>query len=71
MWEIHDEFGQEHSGEEAIKIEEDKFFKGTGEDTRTHMEDWVHLARLFPHIVTEKDSILLESPAQRRNYGKF
>jgi hypothetical protein len=29
IWEIQDEFGQEHSGQEAIKIEAVKFFKGT------------------------------------------
>jgi hypothetical protein len=42
IWEIQDEFGHEHSGQEAIKIEAVKFFKGTSEDTGTHMDDQVH-----------------------------
>jgi hypothetical protein len=33
IWEIQDETGQEHSGQEALKFEAVKFFKETGVDT--------------------------------------
>jgi hypothetical protein len=65
IWEVQDESGQVHSGNEVILDEALRYFKGSFADSETHIADRVSLASPFPRLVTEQDSLLLESPCTR------
>jgi hypothetical protein len=60
IWEIKDETGQVHSGQEALKLAATKHFKYFyGASDHTSIVDQVFVAILFSHFVTEEDTLLL------------
>jgi hypothetical protein len=48
VWEVQDERGHVHSGQEAIKDVGVNYFKGSNEDLGPRIANQVHLASLFP-----------------------
>jgi hypothetical protein len=66
IWEIKDENGMVHTGQEALKKEATIFFNSFFEDTgQNTIEDQVATIRLYPRLVTEEDVISLEKPCTR------
>jgi hypothetical protein len=63
IWDIKDEVGTTHRGQQAIKTTTTCFFKSYYEATpHNNLQDPVTVARLFPRSVTEDDSIIMDSP---------
>jgi hypothetical protein len=65
IWEVQDENGQVHYGQEAIKKESFKHFKGSFQDFGHYISDQVYSANLFPRLVNMEDTLLLERPCTK------
>jgi len=63
IWEIKDEFGFTHNGQQALKSTAKKYFKSFyGVIEHSNLHDPVSVARIFPRSVTVEDSNQLDSP---------
>jgi hypothetical protein len=61
IWEIKDELGGTHTGQQAIKDEAVRYFKSFFSDTsQINLEEWIDSVRLFPTFVNEVDVQNLE-----------
>jgi hypothetical protein len=61
IWEIQDESVVTHSGQEAIKTKETKFYKSFFNDSgKTSIINQLNSVRLFPNFVRDEDQRLLE-----------
>jgi hypothetical protein len=62
LWEIWDELGQEHRGQEALKSEANRYFKNLFiEDPHITLVDQLNLVHLFPHYISDEDSTKIDS----------
>jgi hypothetical protein len=67
IWEIWDELGQEHRGQEALKAEANRYFKNLfSKDSYISPVDQMELARLFPRYVNVEDSCLIDRPVTKQ-----
>jgi hypothetical protein len=66
IWEILDENGLVHSGQEALKKEASSHFKSFFEDLgQNTITDQVSTVRFFPPLVEEEDAHSLEKPCTK------
>jgi hypothetical protein len=66
IWEINDEVGVSHSGQEAIKMEATKFFKSFFNDTgQNSIVNQINTVRMYPNIVREEEQRLLEQACHK------
>jgi hypothetical protein len=66
IWEVLDENGQVHFGQEALKKEANRHFKSFFEESgHSTINDQVLSARLYPRLVNEEDTLLLERPCTK------
>ena len=63
IWEIRDESGELHSGQDDIKKEAGNYFKNVYEESdHVVINDQVDTASLYGHFVKDDDAILLDYP---------
>jgi len=61
IWEINDEVGVSHTGQEAIKTEATEFFKSFFNDTgQNSIVNQINIVRMYPTFVREEEQSLLE-----------
>jgi hypothetical protein len=67
MWEIKDEQGHFHQGQEALKTEAKRYFSSFyKESVENRIVEQVESVRLFPRMVTVEDLEVLEKPVSEK-----
>jgi hypothetical protein len=67
LWEIWDELGQEHRGQEALKYEANMYFQNLfSKDTQITPVEQLNIVHMFPLFITEEDSDNLEHPVTKK-----
>jgi hypothetical protein len=66
IWEVKDDSGQVHYGQDAIKMEAQRYFSSFYKESSINtIEEQVAMVGLFPRMVNEEEVMLLEKPVSK------